>query len=285
MVWIDLETTGLNVEEDVIIEICVAVTDGLLNTIEEGPELRIHYPDMEDRIKNMGEWCTRTHTRSGLLDMCRTSKTSLKDAEDQIVAFLEATLDEKDWKNRIRRYIPIAGNSVHFDVTFIKKWMPRIMDYTSYRIVDVSSIHEVCKRINPRLLESIPQKRHKHTARSDILESIKELSFYYERFFLHFEPPPPFFDQGMQVISIKEERNMISQAVETELNPPLMIDDDDGLELQPLRPEKERTKPPPPPQKPISMMIDDHDPLSHPTEEKTLTSRKKKPKPKTKSCC
>jgi oligoribonuclease len=45
LVWIDLEMTGLDPEQERIIEIATIVTDSDLQVIAEGPVLAIHQSD------------------------------------------------------------------------------------------------------------------------------------------------------------------------------------------------------------------------------------------------
>jgi oligoribonuclease len=78
----------------------------------------------------------------------------------------------------------LAGNSVHVDRQFLLKYMPRITEYLSYRIVDVSSVRELCKRWLPKKLHQAPRKAGSHTAMADIKESLKELRFYKDNMFV-----------------------------------------------------------------------------------------------------
>lgn len=71
LIWIDLEMTGLDPDVHKIIEIATIVTDSQLNVLAEGPVLAIHQSETE--LQKMDEWCTRTHTHSGLVDRVRRS--------------------------------------------------------------------------------------------------------------------------------------------------------------------------------------------------------------------
>lgn len=61
---------------------------------------------------------------------------------------------------------------------------PDVVDYLSYRQVDVSTINEIGKRHNPRLMMQLPEKKYNHTAKEDIMESIEELRWYYKYYFV-----------------------------------------------------------------------------------------------------
>ena len=79
LIWIDLEMTGLDPENDVIIEMATIVTDSDLNTLAEGPVIAIHHSD--EVLARMDEWNTRTHGNSGLTQRVRDSHISMAEAE------------------------------------------------------------------------------------------------------------------------------------------------------------------------------------------------------------
>ncbi len=61
LIWIDLEMTGLDTDNDLIIEMATIVTDSQLNILAEGPVLAIHQSD--EVLAGMDEWNTRQHGR------------------------------------------------------------------------------------------------------------------------------------------------------------------------------------------------------------------------------
>ncbi|XP_068685332.1 probable oligoribonuclease [Montipora foliosa] len=173
LVWVDLEMTGLDVETCHIIEMACLVTDENLNIVKEGPDLVVHQPD--SALNAMDEWCTKHHRESGLTEAVRASKISLTEAEDIFLQFVKQHTPHKQ--------CPLAGNSVHADKRFLEKYMPRFMDHLHYRIVDVSTIKELCRRWYPNIYRDVPPKREKHRALEDIKESITELQFYKQTIF------------------------------------------------------------------------------------------------------
>jgi oligoribonuclease len=88
LIWIDLEMTGLDPDNDVIIEMATIVTDSDLNTLAEGPVIAIHHSD--EVLPRMDEWNTRTHGNSGLTQRVRDSRISMAEAEAETIAFLES---------------------------------------------------------------------------------------------------------------------------------------------------------------------------------------------------
>ena len=166
MVWIDLEMTGLDLENESIIEIATLITDAELNIIAEGPNLAIKVE--EELLENMDEWNTTHHNASGLVDRIRTEGVSLEDAIDQTCKFLEENIEPGT--------APLCGNSVHNDRAFLAKEMPEVLAMLHYRIVDVSTIKELVRRWYPELPRY--HKKEAHRALDDIIESIEELRHY-----------------------------------------------------------------------------------------------------------
>ncbi|XP_031632445.1 uncharacterized protein LOC116346503 [Contarinia nasturtii] len=175
IVWIDMEMTGLNLHKDRIMEIACLITDNSLNVVAEHPTVVINQPD--SLLDSMDEWCTTTHTQTGLLAECKNSKVTEKQAEDLILNFLN--------ENNIKSFSsPLAGNSVYMDRMFLREYMPRIDSHLHYRIIDVSTIKELCKRWNGSLFSNVPSKKNVHRGLSDIEESINELKYYKQFMFL-----------------------------------------------------------------------------------------------------
>ena len=88
LIWIDLEMTGLDTQNDVIIEIATIVTDSELNILAEGPMLAIHQSD--EIMAGMDEWNTKQHGGSGLTERVKNSSITEAEAERQTIAGREA---------------------------------------------------------------------------------------------------------------------------------------------------------------------------------------------------
>ncbi|WP_299019650.1 oligoribonuclease [uncultured Photobacterium sp.] len=172
LIWIDLEMTGLDPETHQIIEIATIVTDAQLNILAEGPVLAIHQPEAE--LAKMDEWCTTTHTNSGLVERVRQSKVDEDEAVRQTIAFLERWVP--------KGASPICGNSIGQDRRFLYKHMPELEQYFHYRYLDVSTLKELTRRWKPELLSGF-NKKGSHLALDDIRDSITELRYYREHIF------------------------------------------------------------------------------------------------------
>ncbi|TMM47683.1 oligoribonuclease [Colwellia ponticola] len=172
LIWLDLEMTGLEPAEDVILEIAIIITDSHLNILAQGPTFAINQSD--EVLDNMNEWCIEHHGKSGLTQRCRDSKVSLAEATEQSLAFVQ------QWVPQGKS--PMCGNSIGQDRRFINKYMPDFEDYFHYRNLDVSTIKELARRWKPEVLDAVV-KTGAHLALDDIKESIAELKVYKELFF------------------------------------------------------------------------------------------------------
>ncbi|MEC6825374.1 MULTISPECIES: oligoribonuclease [Photobacterium] len=172
LIWIDLEMTGLDPETHKIIEIATVVTDPQLNVLAEGPVLAIYQPEAE--LEKMDDWCTNTHTNSGLVERIRQSTITEAQAVAQTIDFLEQWVP--------KGASPICGNSIGQDRRFLYKHMPKLEQYFHYRYLDVSTLKELTRRWKPELLDGF-SKQGSHLALDDIHDSIAELRYYREHIF------------------------------------------------------------------------------------------------------
>jgi oligoribonuclease len=180
LVWIDCEMTGLNLGRDRLIEIAALVTDGDLNILGEGVDVVIHADD--GALSGMIDVVTEMHTRSGLIDEVRTSTIDVARAEAMVLDYVRAHVPQA-------KTAPLAGNSIATDRGFIARDMPALDDFLHYRMIDVSSIKELCRRWYPRIYFGQPEKGLTHRALADIHESIRELRYYRRTAFV--APPGP----------------------------------------------------------------------------------------------
>jgi oligoribonuclease len=178
LVWIDCEMTGLDLHSDKLIEIAVLVTDGDLNVLGEGVDVVVHADDAA--LSSMVEVVADMHARSGLVDEVRASTVDIAAAEAMMLNYVREHVKQP-------KTAPLAGNSIATDRGFIARDMPALDSFLHYRMIDVSSIKELCRRWYPRIYYGQPTKGLAHRALADIHESIRELQFYRRTAFV---PPP-----------------------------------------------------------------------------------------------
>ncbi len=172
--------TGLDLGSDRLIEIAALVTDGDLNILGDGIDVVIHADDaalagMVDVVKQM-------HARSGLTDEVKASTVDMATAEAMVLDYIRSQV-------KTAKTAPLAGNSIATDRGFIARDMPALDNFLHYRMIDVSSIKELCRRWYPKIYYGQPDKGLAHRALADIHESIRELKYYRQTAFV--APPGP----------------------------------------------------------------------------------------------
>jgi len=188
LVWVDCEMTGLELGHDALIEVAALVTDSELNILGEGVDVVINASDaaldgMLDVVRDM-------HAKSGLTDEVRASRVTLAEAEDLVLAYIQEHVPDP-------KSAPLCGNSIATDRGFLARDMPRLDNYLHYRMVDVSSIKELCRRWYPRVYFGQPTKGLAHRALADIKESIRELQYYRRAIFV--PQPGPDVEQARAI--------------------------------------------------------------------------------------
>ena len=181
LAWLDLEMTGLDTANHTIVEIAVLITDSELTFIDDGIDLVIHATPEE--LARMDDFVTTMHTKSGLLPQIEASTLALADAGTQVLEYLRPRVAESS--------APLCGNSIGVDRRFLDRYLPEVDQYLHYRSIDVSSLKELARRWNPRVLKGAPGKKSSHRALDDIRESIEELRYYREHLLVKPEPSHP----------------------------------------------------------------------------------------------
>jgi oligoribonuclease len=179
LVWIDCEMTGLDLVHDALVEIACLVTDGQLNMLDDGINLVIKPP--AEALDHMPDIVREMHTKSGLLTELGAGIT-LAEAQEQVLAYVRGHVAEP-------KKVPLCGNSIATDRSFLARDMPELDTFLHYRMVDVSSIKELARRWFPRAYFASPEKHGDHRALADIRESVQELAYYREAVFVR-QPGP-----------------------------------------------------------------------------------------------
>ncbi|MEH6819444.1 oligoribonuclease [Dietzia psychralcaliphila] len=169
IVWIDCEMTGLDTANDALVEIAALVTDSELNVLGDGVDIVIHASDA--KLAAMLPVVRDMHSSSGLTEEIRASAVTVAEAEKEVLDYVRAWVP-------VGGTAPLAGNSIGTDRGFLARDMPELNSYLHYRMIDVSSIKELCRRWYPRIYFGQPEKGMSHRALADIKESIRELKYY-----------------------------------------------------------------------------------------------------------
>ena len=171
LVWVDLETTGLDCNSDLILEIALVVTTPTLEVIDSAVAVIGHPQGVLD-VHKMSEWVLNQHTKTGLLKEVVDDQTLQCGHQYRLI------------NDFLVHYVyngtsPMCGSNVCFDRRFIENDMPVLGEFFHYRNLDVSSIKEFVNRMKPELKYKYPKRDDTaHRALPDILRSIDELKYY-----------------------------------------------------------------------------------------------------------
>ena len=201
--------TGLDLGSDKLIEIAALVTDADLNVLGDGVDVVIHADDAA--LSSMIDVVAEMHSRSGLIDEVKASAVDLATAEALVLGYVTAHVKQP-------KTAPLAGNSIATDRSFIARDMPKLDSYLHYRMIDVSSIKELCRRWYPRVYYGQPVKGLAHRALADIHESIRELKFYRRTAFVP-QPGPSTSEIEAVVADLGGEENAPG-AIDSAAEPP-----------------------------------------------------------------
>lgn len=171
LAWLDLEMTGLDPFENVILQAALIITNAELQPLEE-LVLDIWQPD--EALAKMVPFVADMHEKTGLTKRVRKSKVDLVAAERQLM-------------ERVTGWCTypaiLCGNSIGQDKKFVERWMPGLAGYLSYRIVDVSSLKVLSKLWYGDGAAYQKPEAGEHDALVDIKNSIAELSHYRKTLF------------------------------------------------------------------------------------------------------
>lgn len=192
LIWLDLETTGLNFEKDYILEVALMATNMDLMRLSGGssvPERRLCVPPRE-ALASLDPVVEKMHRESGLLADLEFRMYSPNGYQEESFAPLEDEAWVYDHLVRIRdAYVVngqapnliLAGNSIHFDRGFIRRFWPRVDQILHYRMVDVSSIKVLVQNWYDSKYHT--KGVNKHRAADDVEESLMLLRKYRDLFF------------------------------------------------------------------------------------------------------
>lgn len=167
LLWLDLEMTGLDPKQDVILELSADVTDFDFQSLGRYEAL-ISHP--EAKLTSMNVWAQAQHDSSGLTDRVRREGRPEAEVVKELAEFIKQHFAGEP--------AVLAGNSIHNDRVFIRQWWPEIEALLHYRMLDVSSWKVLMQgKYGVRF-----EKREVHRAFDDIQASIDEQRYYLDWF-------------------------------------------------------------------------------------------------------
>lgn len=175
--WIDMETTGLNENIDVPLEVGLVLTDEDFEVIDTVSWV-VYEPWYEEvPFAQMGDFVAKMHAENGLIEDCRKSGSTVSEVHYQLVEFVK--------EHGFTRADPLCGSSVGFDRRFAERYFPAFTQIFSYRNIDSSTLKEIVERRRPDIAlkrdqNLVPLKLHRVIP--DLADTVAEYFFYLQEF-------------------------------------------------------------------------------------------------------
>jgi oligoribonuclease len=170
LIWVDLEMTGLDAKNDVILEVAAEITDFEFKTLANYEARVTQKRDVVvDRMQKNNWWAGYPENRDEFVQKLDQGKPSAQ-VEQELIALIDEKFGSEP--------AILAGNSIYNDRMFIKRWWPALDLKLHYRMLDVSAWKVFMQGAHGVQFE----KKEIHRAFDDIQASIAELQFYLEWF-------------------------------------------------------------------------------------------------------
>jgi len=171
ILWVDLEMTGLDANNDLILEVAAIATDWKFKELAtyEGV-IKNETTSLDERLAaNSIFWDANPTSKTGLLDQNEHGK-DLIEIEDELLKFIDEHFASDS-------PVLLGGNSIHMDRRFIVSQWPRLDARLHYRMLDVSAWKVVFEGKYKKKFA----KPQEHRALGDIRGSIMELEYYLKK--------------------------------------------------------------------------------------------------------
>lgn len=196
ILWVDLETTGLDPERSKIIEYTFILDSGIRRTLIANGFV-VYFGRERDEIldKNKNCWdknAEEMHTSSNLfkeyfdlyLGPNYSYKQDLEIINNITTESLALTLEQLEKRILVfvnlfpEKSVLLGGSSVHFDRSFLKKYLPKLESELHYRNLDVSVFKIFFENELNIIKENFEDKPHRSLL--DLNFSIKKYDEYKE---------------------------------------------------------------------------------------------------------
>ncbi|HIA92280.1 TPA: oligoribonuclease [Candidatus Saccharibacteria bacterium] len=164
LLWIDLEMTGIEPDNSKIIEVGVIATDWDMTEIATYETV---IAQDQATLDQADPW-----VKENMAELLSKSTQGIPEAqaEQTVVDLVQKHFD-------LKQPVYLAGNSIHQDRRFIRKYWPKLEALLHYRMVDVSA----WKVVMAHKYAVNFKKESSHRALEDIRGSIEEMKLYFEQ--------------------------------------------------------------------------------------------------------
>lgn len=153
LIWLDLETTGLDPEKGVILEVAARATDVFGRPVDGPPPYSAVFRHArEGYLTKMDNYVLSMHLRSGLLEKALTDNWGLMEERenDRQWRNLEQRFRTWAWARGEPKHTYLAGNSIHFDRAWLAVHAPWLLKFVSHRMLDVSAFKVAAPDLYPK---------------------------------------------------------------------------------------------------------------------------------------
>lgn len=175
LLWLDMETTGLDPQRDRVLQVAYIITDPLGNLLKPPIETKIRHPEGKALRQMASPLVQRMHDKTGL--WARLDNQEANAPLHLLDGLILKEIQEYARDNRER--IRLAGNSIRLDLNFMAVHMPKTYGHLHYKSLDVSALAYACDAWG--IVDDPYPKRKTHNALDDIIESLAEYQWIMDK--------------------------------------------------------------------------------------------------------
>lgn len=172
--WCDFETTGLDVDEDHILEFAFIITDFSMNPLQQFKSKPVKLTQESLARLRDNSYVAKMHRDSGLLQECRDSDVTIEEEYERVYTWF----DEGGYSPG---ELVLGGSGVgHFDGNLMAHQMPELRKYFAYYYADIGTTRRFLEwwtdgsDVVPNIEASYKDGVKAHRAYSDVKEHVRE---------------------------------------------------------------------------------------------------------------
>jgi oligoribonuclease len=195
LVWFDTEYTSLDLEQAHLIQVAMVITD------MQGRRIAPPDQDLVTAVRLPAGSSVSDFVAKECPDLVQQARHESAPSADEVDGMLTARLDAVlgPAPDKIKDRPILAGNTIHADWWFARRFLPRFIARLHYRNLDVSTLKILWldsklgpefDKGNTALIQdnldgwTLPSGTKQHDALYDVMCSVAELNYYRRHFFL-----------------------------------------------------------------------------------------------------